>query len=167
MKNIIKSKLLLGIIGVCFLATSCKKDYLETVPTGSISQADAFKTTENAWAALNGMHRLLYRQYYSTQSLGGQSANMIFMDALGEDLVMTAAGLNWFISEYKWISHRSATSDINYYHYLFYFTFVSNANMIIENVDAAVGPERGQENHKRPGVSVSGMGIFSNGTTIR
>lgn len=144
----ISIRFLFFLAAISLIGSSCKKDYLETAPTDRIDKGDAFKTTANAWAALNGMHRLMYRQYYSTQSLGGQSGNMIFMDALGEDLVMTNAALNWFISEYKWISHRSATSGINYYSYLFYFTFVSNANEIIANIDKAEGPDQDKKTIK-------------------
>ena len=131
---------LAGMLSVAVLS-GCEKNYLDTAPTNAISTGDAFKTVDNAWAALNGMHRMMYKQYYSSQALGGQSANMIYMDALGEDLVMSGQSNGWFISEYKWTSHISATSNICYYNYLFYYTFVSNANLIILNIDNAEGAE--------------------------
>ena len=120
--------------------TSCKKEYLEKVPTSSVSPETVFATTENAYAAINGMHRQLYRQWYSRQSEGGQSANMIYMDVLGEDYVMTAAGNGWFNSEYKWLEHRSANTFIVRFNYGFYYSFIGNANQIIGNIDKAEGP---------------------------
>lgn len=123
------------------LLTSCKKDFLEKVPTSRVSPETVFATTENAYAAINGMHRQLYRQWYSRQAEGGQSANMIYMDVLGEDYVMTAAGNNWFNAEYKWQEQRNANSSMVRFNYGFYFVFIGNANQIIANIDNAVGPD--------------------------
>lgn len=124
-----------------FLLFSCNKDYLTTAPTDQVATSDAFSTTANAWAAINGIHRYMYSQFYSNQDQGGQSGNMIYMDALGEDLVMTGQSNGWFITVYKWQTHRIATNKVPYYNYLFYFTIIGNANMIIANVDGATGSE--------------------------
>lgn len=121
--------------------TSCKDTFLEKVPTSRVSPETVFATTKNAYAAINGMHRQLYRQWYSRQSEGGQSGNMLYMDVLGEDFVMTAQANGWFISEYKWLSHRDANSYIVRFNYGFYYSFIGNANQIIANIDKADGPE--------------------------
>jgi hypothetical protein len=121
------------------LMSSCSKDYLETAPTDAVSASTAFQTTANAWEALNGIHRSLYIQYYGNQDQGGQGANMVYMDMLGEDLVNTTAGNGWYISTYRWLAHRSATSSVPYFNYLFYYTIIANANMVIANVDNAQG----------------------------
>lgn len=139
--NNIKKISVLGCVIALLFLSSCKKDYLETAPTYAVSTSDAFKTTTNAWAAINGMHRMMYVQYYGSQALGGQSGNMIYMDILGEDLVFSGQSNGWFLSEYKWLSHINASSTMCYYNYLFYYTFVSNANLIIANIDAATGSE--------------------------
>src|SRR5688572_21212636 len=139
MKRIYFSIILLVAFSATFV--SCKKDYLETKPTGSVSEFNVFTTTGDAWKVIEGMHRLLYRQFYASQALGGISGNMIYMDALGEDLVMTGQSNGWFINEYKWVNHRVATSTINFYNYLYFFTFVSNANMVLANIDNATGPQ--------------------------
>ena len=120
---------------------SCEKEFLETKPTSSVSDQVVFTTTTDGWKAIAGMHRLLYRQMYGSQALGGISGNMIFMDALGEDLVMTGQSNGWFINEYRWINHRLVTSNICYYNYLYFFTFISNANQILAQIDAASGSD--------------------------
>src|SRR5690606_10256363 len=81
------------------------------------------------------------RQWYSRQSEGGQSANMLYIDVLGEDFVMTAQANGWFISEYKWQAHRDANSFMARFNYGFYYTFIGNANQIIANIDNATGPD--------------------------
>jgi len=118
---------------------SCKKDYLETAPTDATSASAAFSTMANAWATINGIHRSLYFQYYSQQEQGGQCANMIYMDMMGEDLVNTTAGNGWYISTYRWTSHRSATGIVPYFNYLFYYAIIANTNMIIANIENTPG----------------------------
>jgi hypothetical protein len=122
------------------LLPGCKKDYLDTNPTDQVATETAFTTTKNAWAALNGIHRLLYSQWLGNQDQGGQSGNMLYMDVMGEDLVMTAQSNGWLISTYKWQTHRLATSSVASFNYLFYYTIIANANLIIANIDNAAGP---------------------------
>ncbi|RYZ32234.1 MAG: RagB/SusD family nutrient uptake outer membrane protein, partial [Sphingobacteriales bacterium] len=129
------------VTALILTVTSCGKDYLDTTPTSQTDRNTAFTTTSNAFAALNGIHRYLYSQWFSNQDQGGQSGNMLYTDALGEDLVMTAISNNWLISTYRWLAHRNATSSTSQYSYLFYFSLIGNANLIIANVDAAEGPE--------------------------
>lgn len=121
--------------------SACEEDALEKIPNDRVSTEIVFSSTENAYAAINGMHRYLYRQWYSRQAEGGQSGNMIYMDVLGEDFVMTARANGWFISEYQWLAHRSATSSINRFNYGFYYALISNANQILAHIDNAQGPE--------------------------
>ncbi len=139
MKNILKK----GVLGLMLAGSlgSCNNDFLETTPTDQVSTVDAIATTKNAWAALNGIHRLMYSQIFSSQSQGGQSGNMMYMDVLGEDVVFPNASNAWFLSEYRWISHRTATSNMLFYNYTFYFMLIGNANMIIANIDNATGSE--------------------------
>jgi len=129
------------LLAILVTMASCDKDYLETKPTSAVSDQVIFTNTADAWKAIEGMHRFLYRQMYGSQALGGFSGNMIFMDALGEDLVMTGQSNGWFINEYRWINHRLVTSNICYYNYLYFFSFISNANQILAQIDAAVGSD--------------------------
>jgi SusD family. len=132
-----------SLLGAALFTTmvSCEKDFLQTAPTDQVNTDDAFSTTANIWAALNGVHRTMYSQIFGRQAQGGQSGNMMYMDVLGEDVVFSSAANSWFRSEYRWISHRDATSDIVKYNYLFYFMIIGNVNMILANVDAAEGPD--------------------------
>ncbi len=153
------SKLLLAVTLIMVLV-SCKKNYLETSPTDQIATSSAFSTTANAWAALNGIHRYMYTQWLGNQDQGGQSANMIYMDAMGDDLVLTSASNGWFLSEYRWISHRNANSRVPLFNYLFYYTIISNANQIIQNVDGAVGPDADKKAIKGEAFAYRGWAYF-------
>ena len=129
------------IFSISFLLFGCGKDYLQLDPPASQTPESIFSTTKNAWAAVNGMHRMLYSQWYGNQAAGGQSGNMLYSEVLGEDFVMTSQANGWFISEYRWLSHRNDASSIVRFNYWFYYSFIGNANMIIANIDNAVGPD--------------------------
>jgi hypothetical protein len=139
MKKLKYTSLLL--LFVVLSITACKKSYLQTAPTNQIDDSAVFTTTTNAMAALNGIHRSLYTQYNSTQNQGGEGGIMIDLDMLGEDLVNTTAGNGWFNNTYKWIAHRSATSIDDKFPYQFYYQIIANANLIIEKVGGAEGPQ--------------------------
>ncbi|CAM4308600.1 SusD family protein [Pedobacter westerhofensis] len=138
--KIIFNKVILAFVFITAI-TSCKKDYLNTTPTEGVATSVAFSTTTNAWAALNGIHRIMYSQTFGVQAQGGQSGNMLYMDILGDDVVFNTAASTWLLSEYKWISHRNPSSSMLYYNYQFYYVIIGNANMIIANIDAASGAD--------------------------
>lgn len=138
MKNTLRKIFALGLIILTLAA--CKEDYLDTVPTSSISEASAFGTTTSALSALNGIHRSMFFQY-SNQDEAGQGSIMIHMDMLGEDLVMHSTGNGWFNATYQWSSMRNTNGSNVYFIYRFYYKIIANANMIITNINKAVGPE--------------------------
>ncbi|SDD12464.1 RagB/SusD family nutrient uptake outer membrane protein [Williamwhitmania taraxaci] len=136
-----KIKYILGIAAILSLG-ACSKDFLETAPTESIPAEDAFNTTSDAYAALNGIHRAMFFQY-DAQDQAGQGSIMIDADLLGEDLVMTTLGNSWFVSTYRWIDHRNASSSgLPRFAWKFYYKIISNANTIINKIDNCVGPDK-------------------------
>lgn len=153
-------RIYLAYLAAAFLFTSCAKDYLETRPTNAVSDAVIFTNTNDAWKAIEGMHRFLYRQMYGSQALGGISGNMIYMDALGEDLVMTGQSNGWFINEYRWINHRLDNSTICFYNYLYFFSFISNANQVLAQIEAASGPQADKNAIKGQAFAYRGWAYF-------
>ena len=131
----------LFIAALTLFFASCSEDYLDTVPTDQVSAVSAFETTGNAMQALNGIHRLMYSQHNSRQDQAGEGSINIYRDMLGEDLVMTATGNGWYNNIYKWVDHRSETAASGYAPWYFYYRLMANANMIINNIDNAVGPQ--------------------------
>ncbi len=125
------------------LFSSCSKDYLETTPTDAVSDLSVFKSTNNAWGAINGIHRMMFFQH-GNMDQAGQGGIMIHMDMLGEDVVNTAQGNGWFNSTYQWTLHRNINASSVAFIYRFYYRVISNANMIIANIDNAEGPAADQ-----------------------
>ena len=133
------------MIGACLLAvtaTSCKDSFLDKVPTSSVSPETVFSNMDNAYATINGLHRSLYRQWYSVQAEGGQSGNIIYMEVLGEDFVMTGAANGWFNNEYKWQQNHNANSNMVRFNYGFYYSLIGNANQIIAYIDETPGSQQ-------------------------
>jgi len=66
--------------------SSCSKDFLETAPTNQVAATEALASTQNAYAALNGIHRIMFTQY-DAQGEAGEGSVGIFRDLMGEDIV--------------------------------------------------------------------------------
>src|SRR3982751_5309299 len=128
-----------AIIVITF--ASCKKDYLETLPTNAVAASEAVSTTVNAYASLNGIHRIMYTQY-DAQGEAGEGSNNIFRDLMGEDIVYPLAnGRTGLIGFMQWTSHRNVNSVDLKYVYRFYYRIIANANVLINGIDNAEGPE--------------------------
>ncbi len=129
-------------LGLCLMlsVTSCSDDFLETYPTNAVDTGAVFSTTESAWGALNGIHRLLYIRYQSDQDSYGQSAIMMIMDLLGEDCYM-AASTNRYMTVTRWTASESDSNRAIIFAWQYYYKVIANANLIIGNIDKAVGPQ--------------------------
>jgi starch-binding outer membrane protein, SusD/RagB family len=126
-------------VGLILSLTACKKEYLDTVPTDRIDAASVLLTTENAKAALNGIHRSMFLRYRDNQGLFGHGTVMINNECLGEDYVHAGQANGWFTSFYRWIDHRNANSLNCEFPYFFYYRIISNANVLINGIDAVPG----------------------------
>ncbi|WP_162427769.1 RagB/SusD family nutrient uptake outer membrane protein [Pontibacter pudoricolor] len=134
-------RVLYSAFAACLLLlSSCEKEYLETNPTDQVAESEVFTTTSNGWAAINGMHRAMFFQY-DAQDQAGQGSVMINMDMLGEDVVNTTTGNGWWISTYRWLTHRNENAGTVTFVYRFYYKLIANANKIIDNIDKTTGPE--------------------------
>lgn len=134
-------RVLYSAFAACLLLlSSCEKEYLDTTPTDRLAEGSVFTTTDNGWAAINGMHRSMFFQY-DAQDQAGQGSVMINMDMLGEDVVNTSTGNGWWIATHRWLTHRNENAGTVTFVYRFYYKLIANANMIIANIDKATGPE--------------------------
>jgi starch-binding outer membrane protein, SusD/RagB family len=145
MKKILFSLLIIAV--TIMVPQSCSKDYLDTVPTSGVSSLDAVKTTKNAWASLNGIHRMMYMQW-SQQDQAGHGSMMINIDYMGEDMVINAQGSGWFLAQHRWLGHPNANAATTLYAWRMYYRIIANANIIIELIDAAEGPVSEKEHIK-------------------
>lgn len=121
------------------LLTSCSSDFLDQTPTEFISEDAATADTDALYLALNGIHRSMYIRYES-QGQTGVGGIMQQMDIAGEDLVYPATN-GWFLSVYNWTAPSNDNSAEVRFPYRTFYQIIRNANAIINNADAAAGPQ--------------------------
>ncbi len=141
-------------------AISCSDDYLDTIPTASVDAGAAFATTKNATAAINGIYRAMVVRYQSSQGSFGYPALMLYQDILGEDLVFGNSSNGWHFNEGRWVTHRNETFNNNEMPYDMYYRIIGNANLAIQNIDAAIGPQEDRDRLKGEALSLRAFSYF-------
>ncbi len=145
---------------VVLLSSSCKKSFLDTFPTNAVANTEATATTTNGYAALNGIHRIMYVQY-DQQGEAGEGSNNIFRDLMGEDIVYPLAnGSTGLIGFMQWTTHRNVNAVDLRYVYRYYYRIISNANILINGIDAAVGPDADKKIIKGQALAYRAWGHF-------
>jgi hypothetical protein len=140
-----KFKILISGLFALAVLGSCKKTFLDTNSTTAVAASDALATTQNAWAALNGIHRIMYTQY-DAQPQGGFGGIMVIRDLMGEDAIYTLAnGRQDFQGHIRWLDHRNVNSGNSRFVFRLYYRLISNANVLINGIDAAVGPQKDKD----------------------
>jgi len=136
----ISFKITLLLIAVLF--SNCKKDFLDTKPTASVDDTNIFTTTTNAKNVINGIYRYMYTRY-STQNQPGHGGMMLQLDFMGEDIGLAVA--SWYTNTANgaanYIEMRNDADIWVEFPFRLYYRVIGNANAIMDNIDAAEGPE--------------------------
>ncbi|MBK0370463.1 RagB/SusD family nutrient uptake outer membrane protein [Flavobacterium agrisoli] len=126
-------------VGSILLLGSCSNDFLDHTPTEFISEDAATADTDALYLAINGIHRSMYIRY-ENQGETGVGGVMQQMDIAGEDLVYTASN-GWYGTVYNWTAPSNDNSQEIRFPYRTFYQIIRNANAIINNADAASGPQ--------------------------
>lgn len=124
------------MLGATVSFSSCKKDFLETVPTDQVDGETLFETLDGAQVAMDGSYRMLYTSGWSNgnehQNFGIMSTKL-YTSLMGEDLLQDAQGSGWFYFDYRFDVRSRFTLESwrPYATWNFYYTLVSNANYVI------------------------------------
>lgn len=149
-------------IAIFTLMTSCKKEYLDTGPTDQADASAIFTTTTNASNVINGVYRYLYSRY-SDQNQPGHGGMMLDLDFMGEDLHQSVA--TWYTTAGSgtggWVSQKNDGSLWVSYPFRLYYRSIGNANSLIENIDAATGPDADKKRLKAEGLTMRAWGFFN------
>ncbi len=156
-----KTKLITACVAIGLFVASCKQDYLETIPTGSVDASAAYATTKNASAAINGIYRAMVVRYLGAQTLFGHPAMMIIMDVMGEDLVFGNTANTGHFNEQRWVSHRSETGGLAEFAYLLYYRLIGNANIAITSIDNAAGTQAERNQIKGEALGLRAFSYFN------
>jgi hypothetical protein len=157
--NIKISSLIVGLAAVVLTGTSCKKDYLETVPTTAVAASSVLESVANATAALNGIHRSMYMRY-NDQGTFGFGSVMLYNECLGEDYVFSGQSNGWFLTNYRWLDHRNANGNA-YFPYQFFYRIISNANVLIAGIDKTPGADVEKNAIKGQALAYRGWAYFN------
>jgi hypothetical protein len=157
--NIKISSLIVGLALIVLTGSSCKKDYLETVPTTAVAASSVLESVANATAALNGIHRSMYMRY-NDQGTFGFGSVMLYNECLGEDYVFSGQSNGWFLTNYRWLDHRNANGNA-YFPYQFFYRIISNANVLIAGIEKTPGAEVERNAIKGQALAYRGWAYFN------
>ena len=124
------------IFALALGVNSCSEDFLQIVPTDSVSTEIALGSADNMMLAINGMHRSLYAQNGKISNYAGQEYLIPMAEFAAGDALHSAAGNGWFNSTLKWTMHTNATRSDLEFAWWFYYNIIGSSNNIINAADA-------------------------------
>lgn len=157
--NIKISSLIVGLAAMVVTGTSCKKEYLETVPSTAVAASSVLESVANATAAVNGIHRSMYMRW-NDQGTFGYGTIMINNECMGDDYVFAGQSNGWFLTAYRWLDHRNANGG-SYYPYQFFYRIISNANVLITGIDKTPGDAIDKNTIKGQALAYRGWAYFN------
>lgn len=132
------NKFIYYVLSAClgFSFSACNS-VLDTQPTGEVAPPTVFATTDNAYYAVNGLNLLTVKQYLESQGFNGEGTIKLWYgeytsDTFVKDLPGWAPIIN---TQYM----SNTTSIYLYYPWYYYYRIIGDANVIIDNVDDAIG----------------------------
>ncbi len=121
------------------LFQSCKKNYLDTIPTSATSPATAFDNAGNAALAINGLAKMMTNQYLGSQGFNGEGTiKMYYGNYTGKDFYVNLPGWAAIINA---TFNENTTSIYCYYPWYYYYKIIGNANTVIVRIDGATGSD--------------------------
>ena len=137
--------MIVGLVA-CTTLSSCLESSLNTNPTDSMSGSGLLANANAALVPLNGLYRSMYSAWSPTDNTHqcfGISAYNLMADVMGEDMIMAAMGSGWFWYDclYNVKSRYTATTWRSYDLWNCYYTWISNANYILDAEETMAGTE--------------------------
>ena len=115
----------------------CGSDYLNVTPNYSTGPETLYATTENAKVAINGLAKLMIRQYQSQGFNGEGTIKMYYGNYPGNYFYKNLPG---WANVINFQNLNLNTSTYANYPWHYYYMIIGNANPLIEKIDGAQGP---------------------------
>ena len=126
--------------GMVLLTASCSKDWLDTVPTSSVAPSNLFADIDGAEQAMNGIARLMVKQYYSSQGFNGEGTIKLWLGEYpGQNY--SRPNLTGWSSIMNMAYMERNTSSYDAFGWFYYYRIINNANTIIENASMLTASE--------------------------
>lgn len=132
------------------ISFGCSEDFLDTVPTDSISAEAALSNQENMMLVLDGLHRMMYSQNPlpgGTSSRSGESHFLPAFDAAGGNIIHSSPGNGWMRADLQWLNHTNPNSTTVYNLWYQRYHFIASANSIINKIEEGDFTETPQLNN--------------------
>jgi starch-binding outer membrane protein, SusD/RagB family len=119
------------IFAIALGLSSCSEDFLQTVPTDSVSTEIALGSADNMMLAINGIHRAMFAQNGQISNYAGQQFMIPTAEYGASDALHSTTGNGWFRRNLQWIMHTDATRSDLAYVWFFNYNIIGSANNII------------------------------------
>lgn len=141
--NKIINKVMAGVlVAVATLASSCSSDYLDVTPTQSIEANTAFSNTTSARAVLNGIAKsMITQQQQYSQGFNGENAIIRLYENLPSQNYNYNRYANGWAPLHNQTYHFRTDSKYLSYAWAYYYQIITNANDLINHIDAASGSD--------------------------
>lgn len=152
-------KILYALAATSFMFSSCASDFLDTMSESDAATGVIIENTDNAKLAINGICRLMSNQYIGTQGYNGEGTIKLFYgNYAGNDFQKCnlTSWSNTINSKY----HERNTAAQDYFPWFYYYKLISNANVVIANIDAAAGPENEKQHIKAQALTFRAYSYF-------
>lgn len=113
-------------------ATSCADDYLDTAPQSSTTKNDLFASPEAAQYAVNGLGRLMAKQYLESQGKNGEGTIYAYIGEWIGDGVQKLS-YSGFVNTINLNYCQSLNNANMQFGWYYYYRIIGNVNQILEN----------------------------------
>ncbi len=134
-----KTVLALASAALVLGSSSCKKDFLDTVPSYSFASATVWQSPTLARAALNGVYNTLYQHF--SMYYTGDNRGMPF-DSYSSVMDVDA---NWKGANCMSPGNLTSSSGTVANYYKHFYAIVYRANDVINNIDSVTGMEESEK----------------------
>ena len=155
MKNTIK---FFALSLILLLTFGCSKEYLNTYPEYAVLKSDAFATTKTAAWAVNGLCRLQSTSHPNSGQNGEATIMLYYGNYPGQHFQKcNRTGLSYLMNQ---TYHLLLDNSYDIYPWYYYYKLILNANLILENVDGAKGPDNEKEFIKAQALTFRAWSFF-------
>jgi hypothetical protein len=146
---------ILFLLPAALLLSSCKKEYFNTSPSGSLTDDQVYSSTANIDALVNGTMRYLMENSTS-QDNPGYSAILLSQEAMGSDAVLRD-GVYGYYATYSFTDPFDNTTRRALFFWTLQYKVIDNCNNIIAKVDGASGTDADKNYLKGQALALRGF----------
>lgn len=146
--------------GLLTMSTSCS-DFLETVPSTSVSDQSVFTSIAGAQAALNGC-------YFQMRAYSGGGANrqddwgipslQMISDVMADDIIVWGG---WYCYTYNYWGETRGDIFRASQLWTFHYRLINNVNSVLAYIDDIVGDEQAKNHIKGQALAMRGWAYFN------